>query len=53
LYATVLAFNIGSAQVLRKNGFLEEGVQRAAVFKRGVLHDLRVFAKVRRNLDDQ
>ncbi len=52
LYATVLAFNIGSAQVLRRNGFLEEGVQRAAVFKRGVLHDLRVFAKVRRNLDD-
>ena len=53
LYATVLGFNIGSAQVLRKNGFLEEGVQRAAVFKRGVLHDLRVFAKVRRNLDEQ
>ena len=53
LYATVLGFNIGSAQVLRNNGFLEEGVQRAAVFKRGVLHDLRVFAKVRRNLDEQ
>ena len=51
LYATVLAFNIGSAQVLRRNGFMEEGVQRAAVFKRGVLHDLRVFAKVRRELD--
>ena len=53
LYATVLAFNIGSAQVLRRNGFLEEGVQRAAVFKRGVLHDLRMFAKVRRSLDDE
>ncbi|MEO6519070.1 MAG: GNAT family N-acetyltransferase, partial [Pseudoxanthomonas sp.] len=39
------------AQVLRRNGFMEEGVQRAAVFKRGVLHDLRLFAKVRRNLD--
>ena len=52
LYATVLGFNIGSAQVLRRNGFLEEGVQRAAVLKRGVLHDLRLFAKVRRNLDD-
>ncbi|MGH8062160.1 MAG: GNAT family N-acetyltransferase [Pseudoxanthomonas sp.] len=52
LYATVLAFNIGSAQVLRRNGFLEEGVQRAAVFKRGVLHDLRMFAKVRRDLED-
>ena len=52
LYATVLAFNIGSARVLRRNGFLEEGVQRAAVCKRGVLHDLRMFAKVRRDLDD-
>lgn len=52
LYAAVLGFNIGSAQVLRHNGFMEEGVQRAAVFKRGVLHDLRVFAKVRRNLED-
>lgn len=52
LYATVLAFNVGSAQVLRRNGFLEEGVLRAAVFKRGVLHDLRMFAKVRRDLDD-
>lgn len=52
LYANVLAFNMGSAQVLRRNGFMEEGVQRAAVFKRGVLHDLRLFAKVRRSLDD-
>lgn len=53
LYATVLAFNIGSAQVLRRNGFMEEGVLRAAVFKRGVLHDLRMFAKVHRSLDDE
>ncbi len=53
LYATVLAFNIGSAQVLRRNGFMEEGVLRAAVFKRGVLHDLRMFAKVSRSLDDE
>ena len=53
LYAQVLAFNMGSAQVLRRSGFMEEGVQRAAVFKRGVLHDLRLFAKVRRSLDDE
>ncbi|MEO6102641.1 MAG: GNAT family N-acetyltransferase [Pseudoxanthomonas sp.] len=53
LYATVLAFNTGSAQVLRRNGFMEEGVLRAAVLKRGVLHDLRMFAKVRRSLDDE
>jgi RimJ/RimL family protein N-acetyltransferase len=53
LQANVLAFNMGSANLLRKNGFLEEGVQRAAIFKRGVLHDLRMFAKVRRSLDDE
>ena len=52
LQATVLDFNQGSARVLQKNGFQEEGVQRAAVFKRGVLHDLRLFARVRRSLHD-
>lgn len=52
LQATVLDFNIGSARVLSKNGFIEEGVQRNAIFKRGRLHDLRVFAKIRDALDD-
>lgn len=51
LQATVLDFNLASARVLRNNGFVEEGLQRAAVFKRGQLHDLRVFAKVRSSLD--
>lgn len=53
LQATVLDFNLGSARVLQRNGFVEEGVQRAAVFKRGQLHDLRVFAKVRVSLADE
>ena len=53
LQATVLDFNQASAQVLRHNGFIEEGVQRAAVFKRGRLHDLRVFAKVRVSLANE
>jgi len=53
LQATVLDFNLGSARVLQNNGFVEEGVQRAAVFKRGRLHDLRVFAKVRVSLADE
>lgn len=52
LQAGVLDFNIGSARVLQKNGFAEEGAQRSAVFKRGRLHDLRVFAKTRDALDD-
>ncbi len=53
LQASVLDSNPASARVLQKNGFTEEGVHRAAVFKRGVLHDLRLFAKVRRSLDDE
>lgn len=53
LQATVLDFNLGSARVLQNNGFVEEGLQHAAVFKRGQLHDLRVFAKVRVSLADE
>jgi len=52
LYATVFDHNPGSARVLLKNDFTEEGAQRCAVVKRGQLHDLRVFAKVRRSLND-
>ncbi len=52
LQASVLDFNLGSARVLEKNGFAEEGLQRKAVFKRGRVHDLRVFAKTRERLDD-
>jgi RimJ/RimL family protein N-acetyltransferase len=52
LQATVLDFNIASACVLLKNGFIEEGTQRCAVLKRGKLHDLRTFARTRNTLDD-
>lgn len=52
LQATVLDFNRASARVLLKNGFVEEGTQRNAVFKRGALHHLRTFARTRDTLDD-
>src|SRR3546814_21097200 len=52
LQATVLDFNAASAQVLLANGFVEEGTQRHAVFKRGRLHDLRTFARTRATLHD-
>src|SRR3546814_1506155 len=52
LQATVLDFNAASAQVLLANGFVEEGMQRHAVFKRGRLHDLRTFARTRDTLHD-
>ena len=45
LQATVLGFNAGSARVLQNNGFVEEGVMRCAVMKRGQVHDLRLFAR--------
>lgn len=45
LQATVFDFNIGSARVLARNGFAEEGVMRSAVFKHGRTHDLRLFAR--------
>lgn len=44
LQASVLDFNIGSARVLQRNGFVEEGVMRCAVMKHGCVHDLRIFA---------
>lgn len=52
LQATVLDCNPRSARVLLNNGFVEEGLQRCAVLKRGRLHDLRVFALTRTSLDD-
>lgn len=50
LQATVAAFNVGSARVLEKNGFQHEGVERCAVYKRGQLHDLLRYARVRTEL---
>lgn len=47
LQATVVDFNVGSARVLEKNGFTEEGVHRRALRKQGQLHDLRMFARLR------
>lgn len=52
LQATVLDFNTASARVLLRNGFAEEGVMRCAAVKRGTLHDLRLFARTRRTLDN-
>lgn len=52
LQATVLDSNTASARVLSRNDFVEEGVMRCAVVKRGTLHDLRLFARTRRSLDD-
>lgn len=47
LAAQVMAGNPASARVLLKTGFIEEGLERQAVFKDGVLHDMRCFARLR------
>lgn len=44
LLAEVMDHNPASARVLLRHGFIEEGCARWAVFKDGVLHDLRRFA---------
>lgn len=46
LQATVLGFNLASARVLQKSGFLEEGVMRRAACKGGIVHDLRLFSRL-------
>ncbi len=47
LSAQVMASNPASARVLLKNGFSEEGTERQSVFKDGLLHDMRCFARLR------
>lgn len=47
LAAQVMVGNPASARVLLKNGFIEEGVERQAVFRDGVLHDMRCFGRLR------
>lgn len=47
LAAQVMVGNPASARVLLNNGFIEEGVERQAVFRDGVLHDMRCFGRVR------
>ena len=51
LYATVYANNPASMCVLEKAGFEREGTQKSAVFKRGELLDLVVYARTRTQLD--
>lgn len=44
--ASVLSWNPSSVRVLEKNGFLQEGVQRQAMFKGGLFADLLLFGKL-------
>jgi RimJ/RimL family protein N-acetyltransferase len=49
LQAGVYAFNTGSARVLEKAGYVHEGTHRKAVIKRGEIHDLFMYAKLRKD----
>lgn len=46
LHAAVFAFNKASMRVLEKNGFIQEGVFRKAVFKNGQFFDEHWYAKL-------
>ena len=52
VWAGVYSGNPASVRVLEKAGFEREGTMRCAAVKRGTVHDLHVYARVRRNLDD-
>ncbi len=52
LAAHVMPDNLGSAAVLLRNGFVEEGRMRHAVVKQGQCVDLRLFARTRECLPD-
>lgn len=47
IQADVMVDNAASARVLRKLGFVEEGIQRQGGFWRGEYHDLRYFGLLR------
>ena len=47
LQAMVYGPNVASARVLEKTGFTHEGTLRRAACKRGVVHDVRMYARVR------
>lgn len=43
----VYAPNVASQRVLEKNGFIQEGLQKKAVFKDGKIYDLFLYGKVK------
>ncbi len=52
IFAGAFEYNIGSMRVLKKNGFIKEGVLRKAVVKNGQLYDEHKFGKLK-NGDDK
>ena len=47
LQAAVYGPNVASVRVLEKAGFVHEGTMRRAVLKRGEVHDVLLYARVR------
>ena len=43
----VYAPNVASQRVLEKNGFIQEGIQKKAVYKNGQLYDLYLYGKLK------
>ena len=45
--ALVYEPNVASQRVLQKNGFVQEGIQKKAVYKNGQLYDLYLYGKLK------
>ena len=43
----VYAPNVASQRVLEKNSFIQEGIQKSAVYKNGQIYDLVLYAKLK------
>ncbi|BAZ08259.1 GCN5-related N-acetyltransferase [Calothrix sp. NIES-4071] len=53
LYAYHMVKNLASGKVLQKNGFVQEGVLRQRVLKWGVFEDVKLWAILRGDWQDQ
>ncbi|RUS96530.1 hypothetical protein DSM106972_087170 [Dulcicalothrix desertica PCC 7102] len=53
LYAYHMIKNPGSGKVLQKNGFVQEGILRQRVRKWGVFEDVKLWAILRKDWQDE
>ncbi len=50
IFASVYEYNVASMKVLKKNGFVKEGILRKSVFKNNKLWDEHIYGKLKDSL---
>ena len=50
IFASVYEYNVASMKVLKKNGFVKEGILRKSVFKNNKLCDEHIYGKLKDSL---